>query len=102
MIALVMAYCLSGEPCITETLAIFPQEDIGGALCEIARPAIADAIRAKDRSGATATFSCQGNAMPSVPGYQPIQRKDERYRMIDAEAGSAIDAARAIIEKLAR
>lgn len=102
MISLLMVYCLSGQPCTQETLAIFPQEDIGGAICEIARPAIADAIRAKVAENVTVTFSCADHAMPGVPGYRPAQRSDERLRMIEAAGVSPIDAARAIIEKMAR
>lgn len=101
MFELIMTYCLASEPCITETLAIFPQKDVGEAICEIARPAIAEAIRQKDRSGAAVTFSCSRSAIPQMPDYSTRQR-DNRLTMADPEKVSAVDAARAIIEKIAK
>lgn len=101
MIELLMVYCLAGEPCTTETLAIFPQPDVGAAICEIARPAIASAIRAKVSERASVTFSCSGNAMPAVPGYAPRHR-DNRVTMADPGKLSPVDVAREIIERLAK
>lgn len=101
MIALLMTYCLTGEPCTQETLAFFPQEDVGLALCDIAKPAIESAIRSRARSGAVVKFSCSQSEMPQMPGYSPRQR-DNRVTMADPGKMSAIDAARAIIEKIAK
>ena len=101
MIALIMTYCLSGEPCTTETLAIFPQPDVGAAICEIARPAIASAIREKAPKSASVTFSCSGNAMPPTPGYAP-RRRDNRVTMAEPGNVSPVDVAREIIERLAK
>lgn len=101
MFELIMTYCLAGEPCITETLAIFPQNDVGEAICEIARPAIAGVIRQKDRSGAAVTFSCSRSAIPQMPDYSTRQR-DNRVTMADPEKVPVFDAARAILEKISR
>lgn len=101
MIELLMVYCLAGEPCTTETLAIFPQPDVGAAICEIARPAIASAIRAKVSERASVTFSCSGNAMPPAPGYSPRMR-DNRVTMVDPGYVSPLDAVMGIVERLAK
>lgn len=101
MIDLLMVYCMSGEPCITETLALFPQEDVGVTICEIARPAIASAIREKAPRSASVTFSCSGNAMPPAPGYAPRMR-DNRVTMAEPGNMSPVDVAREIIERLAK
>jgi len=101
MIELLMVYCLAGEPCTTETLAIFPQPDVGSAICEIARPAIASAIRERASMSASVTFSCSGNAMPQAPGYAP-RRRDNRVTMADPGNVSPVDVAREIIERLAK
>lgn len=101
MFELIMTYCLASEPCITETLAIFPQNDVGEAICEISRTAIADAIRQKDRSGASVTFSCSRSAMPQMPDYS-TRHRDNRVTMADPGKMSAIDAAMSILEKIAK
>lgn len=101
MIELLMVYCISGEPCTTETLAIFPQEDIGAAICEIARPAIASAIREKVSERASVTFSCECSAMPPAPGYSPRMR-DNRITMAEPGNVSPVDVAREIIERLSK
>lgn len=101
MISLVMLYCLAGEPCARETLAIFPQDDIGGAICEIAKPAIAEAIRSKAGKGTMVTFSCDPGAMPLPPVYAPSQR-DNRVTMAESEKVSPVNAVLGIIQKLAK
>lgn len=83
VIELIMLYCISGEPCTNEVLAIFPQEDVGMALCEIARPAIGQAIREKVPAGVTVTFSCGLDDEPTEPSYQPSTRKDDRINMLN-------------------
>jgi hypothetical protein len=92
---------MSGEPCVQETLAIFPSEDVGGKICEIAKPAIASAIRDKAPERVSVTFSCSGSADQSVPGYEP-RRRDNRITMVDPGKVSPIDAVMGIIDKLAK
>lgn len=100
MIELVMVFCLSGEPCAREVLAIFPQEEVGEALCHIAKPAIESAIVAKARKDATVTLSCDLSAEPRIPDYAPRQR-DNRVTMADPGKVSPADVVMEIIEKVA-
>lgn len=100
MIELVMLYCLSGEPCAREVLAIFPQEDVGESLCNIAKPAIESAIVAKARTDATVTFSCDPIAEQQIPDYSPRQR-DNRVTMADPGKVSPADVVMEIIDNVA-
>lgn len=100
MIELVMLYCLNGEPCVKEVLAIFPQEEVGEPLCHIALPAIESEIRAKARKDAAITFSCDPSAMPQIPDYLP-RKRDNRVTMADPGKLSPADVIMEIIDKVA-
>lgn len=89
-----MLYCVSGDPCSYEVLAIFPQEEVKAALCEIARPAIGDAIREKAPPGVTVTLSCGLDSEDARPSYRPSTRKDERLNMLTPEGKSPAEAVR--------
>lgn len=56
---LLMTYCLAGQPCVKETVAIFPQWDVGMHMCGIAKPAIEKAVRAKLSGGTRMTMRCE-------------------------------------------
>lgn len=59
MFELMMTYCLVGQPCVNETVANFPQYDVGQHICEIAKPAIETNVRSRSPRGARITFVCQ-------------------------------------------
>lgn len=85
MFDLMMVYCLAGEPCVTEKLAVFPQEDVGEPLCNIARPAIESFVLSKAPRGASVTFSCIPTNTPAMPDYPPSKRKNDRVMMLQPE-----------------
>lgn len=101
MFELIMMYCLADEPCAKEVLAIFPSEDVGRQLCDIARPAITDAIRARVDSGAVLNLSCVDGAIQERPDYSPRQR-DNRVTMADPGKVSPVDVALDLIDKLSK
>lgn len=101
MIELIMVFCLSGEPCVREVLAIFPQEEVGETLCHIAKPAIESAIVAKARKDATVTLSCDPSAYPQTPDYAPRQR-DNRVTMAEPGKVSPADVVMEIIDRIAK
>jgi CYTH domain-containing protein len=59
MFELIMTYCLVGQPCAVETVANFPQYDVGQHICEIAKPAIEMGVRERAPRGTRVTFKCQ-------------------------------------------
>lgn len=94
MIELVMVYCMAGEPCLREQLAIFPHEQAGERLCEIARPLIEAAIRPDAGENSTIRFECAPVSHPSARPYQPSIRTDDRQSMLNAEGKSVAEAVR--------
>lgn len=94
MIELAMVYCMAGEPCLREQLAIFPHEEAGHRLCEIARPAIESAIKPDAGVGSTISFECLAISRPSAKPYQPSIRTDERQSMLNAKGKSVGDVLR--------
>lgn len=94
MIELVMVYCMSGDPCLREQLAIFPHEEAGPRLCEIARPAIEASIRPDAGEDSNITFECLMISRPSAKPYQPGIRTDERQSMLNAAGRSAAEVLR--------
>lgn len=59
MYELIMIYCLSGQPCVEEVVAQFPQYDVGQHICQIAKPAIEKEVRSRVPSGTAVTFRCE-------------------------------------------
>lgn len=59
MFELVMTYCLLGKPCVQETVANFPQFDVGQHICELAKPAIERGVRSRVDVSTRVTFVCQ-------------------------------------------
>lgn len=66
MFELLMTYCLVGQPCVNETVANFPQYDVGLYICNIARPTIERDVVARSPRGTRVTFKCQ-EASESAP-----------------------------------
>jgi hypothetical protein len=65
MFELLMVYCLVGQPCVNETVANFPQYDVGEHICKLAKPAIEQGVRSRAPAGTRITFVCReavGNA----------------------------------------
>jgi hypothetical protein len=59
MFELLMTYCLVGQPCVNETVANFPQYDVGEHICELAKPAVERGVRARSPASTRITFVCQ-------------------------------------------
>lgn len=59
MFELLMTYCLVGQPCVNETVANFPQYDVGEHICELAKPAVERGVRASSPASTRITFVCQ-------------------------------------------
>lgn len=59
MFELLMIYCLVGEPCVNETVANFPQYDVGERICNLAKPAIEQGVRSRAPAGTRITFKCR-------------------------------------------
>lgn len=68
MFELMMTYCLAGQPCAVETVANFPQYDVGQSICELAKPGIALGVGQRLPVGARVTFKCQ-----EVVGNAPVE-----------------------------
>lgn len=66
MFELIMTICLAGQECAAETVANFPQYDVGQQICELAKPGIERGVRARLPAGSRATFVCT----PSTGGDQ--------------------------------
>lgn len=66
MFELLMTYCLVGEPCVNETVANFPQYDVGKHICNLAKPGIERDVVARAPSGTRITFKCR-EAVGSAP-----------------------------------
>jgi hypothetical protein len=63
---LIMTYCLAGKPCADETLATFPQWDVGRSICELALPGVAQGIRGKVQPGTDVMFECRPADPPAT------------------------------------
>jgi len=59
MFELIMTYCLVGQPCTTESVANFPQYDVGQHICELAKPGVEMGVRSRVPTGTRVTFKCQ-------------------------------------------
>lgn len=59
MFELIMTFCIAGRPCEVETVANFPQYDVGMHICELAKPGIERGVRAKVSDTTRVTFKCQ-------------------------------------------
>lgn len=59
MFELLMTYCLLGKPCVNETVANFPQYDVGMHICELAKPGIERDVRNRAPASTRITFVCQ-------------------------------------------
>jgi len=59
MFELLMVYCLVGEPCVNETVANFPQYDVGEHICNLAKPGIERGVRSRAPASTRITFVCQ-------------------------------------------
>lgn len=64
MFELIMTFCIGVSDCQKETVANFPQYDVGQKICEIAKPAIERDVRARVSPGTRVTFVC----LPAVEG----------------------------------
>lgn len=74
MTELLMIYCLLGGGCVTEVVATFPQWDVGGKICEMARPGVEMGIRARVPAAVTVTFKCE-----PVRGSEPKPQGNVRF-----------------------
>jgi len=59
MFELMMTYCLVGQPCVNETVANFPQYDVGRNICELAKPGVERGVRSRAPASTRITFVCQ-------------------------------------------
>lgn len=78
MFELMMTYCLVGQPCVTETVANFPQYDVGQHICNLARPGIESGVRQRLPVGARVTFKCQ-----EAVGSGPVEYEYQKPQPMD-------------------
>lgn len=79
MFELAMTFCLLGKPCVNETVANFPQYDVGQSICELAKPAIERGVRSRAPASTRITFVCQeatGSGAPVEYEYQKPRQGD--------------------------
>lgn len=69
MFELLMTYCLVGEPCVNETVANFPQYDVGMHICNLAKPGIERDVVARAPRGTRITFKCR----EAIGGSGPVE-----------------------------
>lgn len=73
MFELLMTFCPVGQPCAVETVANFPQYDVGQYICEMAKPAIERGVRSRAPSSTRITFVCQ-----AAHDSEPVEYQYER------------------------
>lgn len=83
MFELMMTYCMVGQPCVNETVANFPQYDVGQHICELAKPAIELGVRQRAPAGTRITFTCR-EAVGSAPAeYQYEQPRQPQADLLE-------------------
>jgi hypothetical protein len=70
MFELMMTYCLVGQPCAVESVANFPQYDVGRSICELAKPGVELGVRERAPRGTRITFECK----------QPVREVEYEYQ----------------------
>lgn len=78
MFELMMTYCLVGQPCAVESVANFPQYDVGRNICELAKPGVELGVRERAPRGTRITFKCQ-----EAVGSGPVEYEYQRERSPD-------------------
>jgi hypothetical protein len=92
MFELIMTYCLLGQPCVKETVAMFPQWDVGEHICNLAKPGIEMGIRAKVPAGTRVDFEC-------VPERTAAIKPPPNVRFVDAPPLDVIDLLQKVLPK---
>ena len=85
MFELMMTYCLLGKPCVNETVANFPQFDVGQHICELAKPAIERGVRSRAPASTRITFVCQeatGGDQVEYEYQQPRQHEPDYLKQL--------------------
>jgi len=87
MFELLMVYCLVGEPCVNETVANFPQYDVGEHICNLAKPAIEQGVRSRAPAGTRITFKCREAVSNGQVEYEYQQPRQAQPELLDRVPG---------------
>jgi hypothetical protein len=98
MFELIMTFCLIGEPCEREVVAIFPQWDIGNHICDLAKPGIEMGIRSKVPAGTRVDFECLPQVEPMPNGLLAAPRGDVQFAK-DGTPFDVVDLLKKVIPK---
>ena len=87
MFELLMVYCLVGEPCVNETVANFPQYDVGQHICNLAKPGIEQGVRSRSPAGTRITFTCREAVSSGQVEYEYQQPRQVQPDLLDRVPG---------------
>jgi hypothetical protein len=87
MFELLMVYCLAGEPCVNETVANFPQYDVGQHICNLAKPGIEQGVRSRSPAGTRITFTCREAVGSGPVEYEYQQPRQAQPDLLDRVPG---------------
>jgi hypothetical protein len=93
MFELMMTYCLAGEPCVNESVANFPQYDVGMHICNLAKPGIERDVVARAPAGTRVTFKCREAVGSGPVEYQYEQPRQSQPDLLEQVAPRLLNEA---------